>query len=321
MAPSSLPVASLSLDLDNQWSYMKIHGDSGWETFPSYLDRVVPRFLDFLKRWDLNITVFIVGQDAAIPANHEALRAIAQAGHEIGNHSFHHESWMHLYEEAQIEQEIIAAEQAIQTATGQCPQGFRGPGYSCSPAILRVLSRRGYAYDASTFPTYIGPLARAYYFMSTKLEPEEREKRKALFGKFTDGFQPLRPYQWSLGDEHLTEVPVSTLPVLKIPIHFSYLLYLSAYSSPLAQAYFAIALQLFKVTGQSPSLLLHPLDFMTQEDVPELAFFPGMGLKLTQKLTLLEKTLERLTQEFQVVNVAKHARHVAPGGVIRAIAT
>jgi hypothetical protein len=46
-----------------------------------------------------------------------------------------------------------------------------------------------------------------------------------------------------------------------------------------------------------------------------------MGLKLTQKLTLLEKTLELLTQEFQVVNVAKHARHVAPGGVIRAIAT
>ena len=40
--------ASLSLDLDNQLSYMKTHGDSGWEDFPSYLDIAVPRILEFL---------------------------------------------------------------------------------------------------------------------------------------------------------------------------------------------------------------------------------------------------------------------------------
>ncbi len=28
------PIASLSLDLDNKWSYMKTHGDAGWESFP-----------------------------------------------------------------------------------------------------------------------------------------------------------------------------------------------------------------------------------------------------------------------------------------------
>ena len=40
------PLASLSLDLDNKWSYMKTHGDAGWEAFPSYLDIVVPRVLE-----------------------------------------------------------------------------------------------------------------------------------------------------------------------------------------------------------------------------------------------------------------------------------
>ena len=25
------PIASLSLDLDNKWSYMKTHGDAGWD--------------------------------------------------------------------------------------------------------------------------------------------------------------------------------------------------------------------------------------------------------------------------------------------------
>ena len=38
--------ASLYLDLDNQWTYMKTHGDAGWEEFPTYLPVVIPRFLD-----------------------------------------------------------------------------------------------------------------------------------------------------------------------------------------------------------------------------------------------------------------------------------
>src|SRR6185503_10665179 len=100
------PLASLSLDLDNLWSYMKTHGDSGWELFPSYLDLVVPRVLDFLNKRDLKITFFIVGQDAALEKNIPVLRSIADAGHEIGNHSFHHEPWLHLYTLPQIEAEL-----------------------------------------------------------------------------------------------------------------------------------------------------------------------------------------------------------------------
>ncbi len=81
------PIASISLDLDNQWSYMKTHGDAGWQKFPSYLDLAVPRILSFLKERDLTITFFIVGQDAALEKNHAAIRSIADAGHEIANHS------------------------------------------------------------------------------------------------------------------------------------------------------------------------------------------------------------------------------------------
>ena len=77
-------IASLSLDLDNKWSYMKTHGDAGWEQFPSYLSRLVPRVLELLDRHELKITFFVVGQDAALPQNAEALRSIANLGHEIG---------------------------------------------------------------------------------------------------------------------------------------------------------------------------------------------------------------------------------------------
>jgi peptidoglycan/xylan/chitin deacetylase (PgdA/CDA1 family) len=155
------PIASLSLDADNQWSYMKIHGDDGWQSFPSYLNVLAPRALEVLDRHDLKITFFVVGQDAALEENHDALAALVSAGHEIGNHSFRHEPWLHRYSELELDEELARAELAIENATGRHPDGFRGPGYSLSTTTLEVLVRRGYAYDASTLPTYIGPLARA----------------------------------------------------------------------------------------------------------------------------------------------------------------
>ena len=175
---------------------MKTHGDLGWETFPSYLDIVVPRVLDFLEKRGLKITFFVVGQDAALQKNYAAIRSIADAGHEIGNHSFNHEPWLHLYSEQQIESELSKTEEHLERVTGQKTIGFRGPGYSLSLSVLRVLTRRGYRYDASTLPTFLGPLARAYYFMTTKLSPEEKENRKLLFGQLRDGLRSLRPYRW-----------------------------------------------------------------------------------------------------------------------------
>jgi peptidoglycan-N-acetylglucosamine deacetylase len=308
MAKKLQPPASLSLDLDNLWSYLKVHGDPGWEALPSYLDLVVPRFLDMLAQLDVQITVFIVGQDAALAKNQAALQAIAAAGHEIGNHSFHHESWLHLYSEAEIGQEIATAEAAIVQATGQQPQGWRGPGYSCSPTVLRILAERGYTYDASTFPTFLGPLARAYYLMTTKLSPAERAQRQALFGKFADGLQPLNPYEWAIGDRTLIEVPVTTMPIFKIPIHFSYLLYLATFSTPLALGYFRCALWLCQRLHITPSLLLHPTDFLSDEDVPELAFFPAMKLPRSRKLAILRKLLTLLTRQFRVMPIGQQVQ-------------
>jgi hypothetical protein len=303
------PLASLSLDLDNQWSYMKTHADSGWESFPSYLDVLVPRVLEFLDKHGLKITFFIVGQDAALEKNYAALRSIADAGHEIGCHSFNHEPWLHLYSEQQVEQEITRAEEHIERVTGKKPIGFRGPGYSLSSTVLRVLAHHGYQYDASTLPTFIGPLARAYYFMTTKLSPEEKEHRKQLYGELPDGFQPLRPYRWQLddGSDGLIEIPVTTVPVFKIPFHVSYVLYMSRFSPFLARFYFRFALEMCKLTNTPPSLLLHPLDFLGCDDLKELSFFPAMDLPSEKKIKLVDEVISTYTNQFTVVPLRKKA--------------
>jgi len=322
-APRSKPIASLSVDLDNQWSYMKTHGDTGWEAFPSYLDIVVPRILKFFEDLDLKITFFIVGQDAALRKNREALASIAEAGHEIGNHSFHHNPWLHLYTEQDFEAEIERAEEAIEGATGQRPVGFRGPGYSLSDATLRVLSRRGYLYDASMLPTFIGPLARAYYFRTAKLSGDERQHRKAIFGKFSDGFRPNRPYHWRFDrkrhGEGLVEIPVTTMPVFKLPFHVSYVLYLAARSETLAKAYFRSALLLCQLTRTHPSLLLHPLDFLGGDDLSALAFFPAMRLRSEAKLRTVRETLFSLSDRYLLSTVKNHALSYAqPSGRVLA---
>ncbi len=133
------PLASVSLDVDNLWSYMKTHGDAGWESRPTYLPVFSPIALESLDRLGIKITFFIVGVDAAREENVPALRAFVTAGHEVGNHSYEHEPWLHLYSPEQLEGEIGAAETAILAATGQRPIGFRGPGFSWSPELLRVL--------------------------------------------------------------------------------------------------------------------------------------------------------------------------------------
>lgn len=302
------PIASLSLDLDNKWSYMKTHGDAGWETFPSYLDTVVPRSLEFLKSRGLNITYFIVGQDAALDKNSAALAQISAAGHEIGNHSFRHEPWLHLYSKEELQEEFAKTEDALEAVTGARPKGFRGPGYSLSPTVLEVLAERGYDYDCSTLPTYIAPLARAYYFFkSPEMSDEEREKRKKLFGKFSDGFQSLKPYKWKVGERLLTEIPVTTLPFFKTPIHASYVVYLSTFSKLAARTYWKTALAMCRATGTEPSLLLHPLDFLSGEDAPELKFFPAMNLPIEEKLEFVGEILDAYTSRFQVVTMREHA--------------
>lgn len=302
------PNGSLSLDLDNKWSYMKTHGDAGWESFPSYLDICVPRVLEFLRERSLNITFFIVGQDAALDKNREAIGQIAKAGHEIGNHSFNHEPWLHLYSKEQLTEEFEKTEEALLKATGQKPKGFRGPGYSLSPAVLEVLAERGYEYDCSTFPTYIAPLARAYYFFkSPEMSEEEREKRKKLFGKFSDGFQTLKPYEWQVAGKSIVEIPVTTLPVFKFPVHASYLLYLSTFSGFAAKAYWKMAVEMCRINGVEPSLLLHPLDFLGAEDAPELAFFPAMNMPAQKKLEFLSSILEGLAAKFEIGNLSQHA--------------
>jgi hypothetical protein len=102
-----------------------------------------------------------------------------------------------------------------------------------------------------------------------------------LFGKWQDGLRPIQGHRWRIEGcpEGIIEIPVTTLPIFKLPFHISYILYIYKFSPALARSYFKAAMLLCRLTRTNPSLLLHPLDFLGGDDIQELAFFPAMNLR------------------------------------------
>ena len=304
----SKPIASISLDLDDLWAYQRSRGDPDWEQRRSYLPALMPPLLDLLDEHACRVTFFVVGADAAVPKNVPTLRMITERGHEVGNHSYNHECWMQRQPKDEISAEIRRAEEAIVAATDQRPLGYRGPGFSWSPALLEVLAERKYLYDASTLPTYLGPLARLYFLAKARLSADQRRQHRHLFGSFKDGFRPVGAYRWKLpSGRELLEIPVTTIPVIKTPFHMSYLIYLSRFSRGLMRRYLSAALGLCRRTGVNPSFLLHPLDILGPEHASELAFFPGMDLPAEHKRAIVSEILGRLSEQFTLVPMSSHA--------------
>jgi peptidoglycan-N-acetylglucosamine deacetylase len=305
MATSDRPIATLSLDLDNLWSYLATHGDAGWERFPSFHTTLVPRVIDIMRRRNLPLTVFIVGKDATLPQCRKPLNDLVQAGFELGSHSFLHEQWLAMEGEDAVNQDLARTEESIERCTGVLPRGFRGPGFSLSTGSLNVLLRRGYHYDASSFPTYMGPLSRAIFMTTSKLTGEARRKRARLFGRLADAIRPLEPHLWQLEKGQLVEVPVTTVPGVKLPLHMTYILFLAQYSEALALTYFRSAMAMCRRLKISPSMLLHPPEFVSLDSAPGMDFFPNMRMPSEKKLRFVDRVLAEYAEQFDVMPIGR----------------
>ena len=204
------PLASLSLDADNQWSYLKIHGDDGWEAFPSYLDVLVPRALERARR---ATTCASRSSSSARtprwPRTATRSRALAAAGHEIGNHSFRHEPWLHRYSEAELDEELAPGRGRDRgrdrRATRRVPRpGLQPVGADAAGARAPGLRVRRVARCRPC----IGPLARAYYFRHREARPPSSgPSASCSTAPGPTAAAPLRPYRWAVGDAHAARDP------------------------------------------------------------------------------------------------------------------
>jgi hypothetical protein len=149
--------------------------------------------------------------------------------------------------------------------------------------------------------------------MKSDLSREEKKARKELFGKFSEGFRKLKPYYHDLGDvKKLAEIPVTTMPVFKLPFHLSYLLYISNISTALMKIYLKTALLLCTITRTPVSFLLHPLDIIGGDKLKQLAFFPGMNIKTENKVKVFKIVLKELSSQRNIVSLSELVNNHLP---------
>jgi len=157
-------MCAISIDLDGLACYYRIHGLGAppAELEHVVLERALPRATQLFAARGLHVTWFVVGRDAdgelaaadhaARRANAARLRALAEAGDELGNHSYSHPYELARLPAADVAVELDGCDRVLRAITGRPPRGFRAPGYDLSPAMLDHLAHRGYRYDSSLFP-------------------------------------------------------------------------------------------------------------------------------------------------------------------------
>jgi len=123
----------------------------------------VPRFEALFEELGARGTFFAVGQDLREAHAADAIARLHRAGHEIGNHSFHHRYDLSRRDAQTIRQDIADGAAAIAAVTGETPRGFRAPGYTVTDTLLEQVRELGARYDSSVFPCppYYGAKALA----------------------------------------------------------------------------------------------------------------------------------------------------------------
>jgi peptidoglycan-N-acetylglucosamine deacetylase len=106
----------------------------------------VPRIVAAFRRFDLRQTFFVPGW--CLERYPQTVRLLQDHGHEIAHHGYMHEKLNQLApedERACLRRGI----EAIVTATGRRPRGFRAPSWAFSRHTLDFLVEEGFDYDAS----------------------------------------------------------------------------------------------------------------------------------------------------------------------------
>jgi polysaccharide deacetylase family sporulation protein PdaB len=97
--------------------------------------------LDILDKYGIKATFFVTGMWAN--ANEPALRAIAEHGHEVGNHGYTHKDFATLSNEGMID-ELKRCTDAIERVTGKRTTIFRAPYGSWNARIVDVVGKEQY---------------------------------------------------------------------------------------------------------------------------------------------------------------------------------
>lgn len=202
--------------------------------------------VEALDRHGAAATAFVVS--SAAERYPEAINRFADAGHEVGSHSHSHRLLADR-STAACREEYERSRELLQEVTGQPVRGFRAPAFDIPPGHFEGLERAGYAYDSSVVASRAIP---GWYGGEYDLDipaPATEVERGA--------------------PASLTEVPVSVMPGLRLPLTGTWLRFFGP-------RYTILGMRLLARRGVAPVLYVHPwelVDLPAVEGVPKRVYW------------------------------------------------
>jgi len=213
--------AVVSIDVDTLASIYKGTGcyHKGGYTYAE-LEIGIQNIIQFFKKYECPVTLFMVGTDFQHPQNIQPVQDLLSAGHEIGNHSMHHEQGFRFLSSQQKHAEIVDMDEICREKVGIKPVGFRAPGWNIADDTLPILKELEYRYDSSVFPTFFMPVLKSSHWFS--MRAKSRLDRSTM-GQNSYMIAPLMPYRTSAvtlgrrGENGIVEFPITVSPLIRFP--------------------------------------------------------------------------------------------------------
>jgi peptidoglycan/xylan/chitin deacetylase (PgdA/CDA1 family) len=180
-------------------------GSYGGEDSPDDISRGLfagevgsPRLVELFKKYNLRTTWFIPGHSAeTFP---DQMKAVADAGHEIGVHGYSHENPIAMTRE-QEEAILDKCLDVLGKLSGKRPTGYVAPWWEFSPVTNELLLERGIKYDHSLMHNDFHPYYVRVGDTWTKIDYSKHPSawmKPLVRGKETDLIEI--PASWYLDD-------------------------------------------------------------------------------------------------------------------------
>jgi hypothetical protein len=273
---------SIHIDCDNAWIYeneldfqLPFNNDYMYEVS-------LIRLLNLFEEYKIKATFFIVGKDLKeINACRNFCIKAINLGHKIGNHSYNHGANFGRLPVEEKRREILGCHELIRDVLGINCRGFRAPGYGVSDLDYQILADLGYIYDASSLP---GPTTLLMKIL-TAHNKKYRGKALNIWGNL---MAKNFPKKINLSEKKsIWRFPVSVIPVLRLPIHSSYIFLLGL-------NYLKFGLKMLGLTNTHKIILFHGLDLVDDLSSEKYSLLPMSKRNYQDRRILLSQMINEI---------------------------